>query len=137
MQVAPYIMFNGNCEEALNFYARVFDGRIEGLQYFEGAPMEYSPEDAKKVMHATFHAGEIFLMASDGQQNEGVGGMVTLSINCASEEEINRVFEAMSEGARVTMPLNDTFWGARFGMLTDQFGVNWMFNFDREPKQHK
>ncbi|GAB4094245.1 VOC family protein [Flaviaesturariibacter terrae] len=137
MRLVPYIMFNGNCEEALNFYAKALGGQIQGLQYFENAPMEYSPEDAKKVMHAQFSAGDLFLMASDGQQNEAVGGMVQLSLDFSSEEEINKIFEALSEGARITMPLQDTFWGARFGMLTDQFGVNWMFNFDKGPKQHQ
>jgi PhnB protein len=126
-------MFNGNCEEALNFYANALGGQINGLQYFENAPVEFSSADAKKVMHAQFSAGELFLMASDGQQNEAVGGMVHLSMDCSSEDEINKSFEALSNGARITMPLQDTFWGARFGMLNDKFGVNWMFNYDK-PK---
>jgi PhnB protein len=131
MRVIPYIMFNGNCEEALNFYAKALGGQVMNLQHFEGAPMNVSEDDKKKVLHAQFSAGDIFFMASDGQQNEAVGGMVHMSVDCASEEEINTIFETMSEGARVTMPLQDTFWGARFGMLADQFGVNWMFNYDR------
>ncbi|RYZ22105.1 MAG: VOC family protein [Chitinophagaceae bacterium] len=133
MRLVPYIMFNGNCEEALNFYAKALGGQIQGLQYFEGAPVDTKPEDAKKVMHAQFSAGDLFLMASDGQQNEAVGGMVHLSLDFPSQEEIGATFAALSEGARITMPLQDTFWGARFGMLTDQFGVSWMFNYDK-PK---
>jgi PhnB protein len=133
MTITPYIMFNGNCEAALNFYTKALGGEIKHLQRFEGSPAESMSADAQKVMHAHFEAKGIIFMASDGQENEAVGGMVHLSINFEDAGEIDTVFGALSEGARITMPLQDTFWGARFGMLTDQFGVNWMFNYDK-PK---
>jgi PhnB protein len=131
MQLTPYIMFKGTCEEALNFYAKALNGEIKELHRFEGSPAEGMSTDKQKVMHAHFAANGIFFMASDGDQNEAVGGMVHLSLNFDNAEELEKVFAALSEGARVTMPLQDTFWGARFGMLTDQFGINWMFNQDK------
>jgi len=133
MTVTPYILFNGNCEEAINFYVKALDGEIKEFHRFEGSPVEHMSEDKQKVMHAIFAAKGIVIMAADGNQNEAVAGMVHLSINFDQEGEIDKVFNAMSEGARITMPLEDTFWGARFGMLTDRFGVNWMFNYDK-PK---
>lgn len=133
MTLTPYILFNGNCEEALNFYAKAFNGTIKDLRRFEGSPAENMSADKQKVMHANFEANGIFLMASDG--GKGEGSMVQLSVNVNDAEELNRVFSAMSEGAQVTMPLQDTFWGARFGMLTDKFGVSWMFNHELKKDQ--
>ena len=132
MTLTPYIMFNGTCEEALNFYAKALNGKITDLNRFEGSPAEGMSADTQKVMHATFVAGDLTLMASDGAEAEAAGGMVDLSLNFTDGSEIAKTFEALSEGARVTMPLQDTFWGATFGMLTDKFGVNWMFNHDKE-----
>ena len=131
MTLTPYLMFNGNCEEALNFYAKALNGQIKELHRFEGSPAESMSADKQKVMHAHFAAGDFMFMASDGNENEGVGGMVHLSLNFTDAQQIAKVFEALSEGARITMPLQDTFWGATFGMLTDKFGVNWMFNQDK------
>ena len=133
MTVTPYIMFNGNCEEALNFYAKALNGEIKGLQRFEGTPAEGMSADKEKVMHAQFSAAGLSFMASDGEQNEAVGGMVHLSLDFDDAREQVKVFDALSEGARITMPLQPTFWGATFGMLTDKFGVNWMFNHDQQP----
>ena len=140
MNVTPYIMFNGNCEEALNFYAKALQGEIKNLQRFEGSPAEGMAEEKQQVMHAHFIAKGIYIMASDsgqGAPTETDGGRVHLSINCDTEEEINQAFEGLSEGARITMPLQDTFWGARFGMLSDQFGINWMFNYDKPQGEGK
>lgn len=135
MQLTPYIMFNGNCEEALNFYAQAFHGEIKDLMRFEGSPVENMSADKQKVMHAHFAVdGKIIFMAADGGDqgsSASKGGMMHLSINFQSGEEQQKVFEALSEGGKVTMPLQDTFWGARFGMLTDKYGVNWMFNWDK------
>jgi PhnB protein len=125
-------MFNGNCEEALNFYAKALGGEIKELNRFEGSPAEGMSADKQKVLHAHFVAKGIFFMASDGDKGQE-GGMVHLSISFEQDGEIDTVFNALSEGATITMPLQDTFWGARFGMLRDRFGVNWMFNYDK-PK---
>ena len=133
MTITPYIMFNGTCEEALNFYAKALGGEIKDLNRFEGSPAEGMSADKNKVMHAHFAAKGVFFMASDGNESAAAGGMVHLSLNFEQAGEIDTVFTALSEGATVTMPLQDTFWGARFGMLQDRFGVNWMFNYD-QPK---
>ncbi|RYY88798.1 MAG: VOC family protein [Chitinophagaceae bacterium] len=133
MRLIPYIMFNGTCEEALNFYATALNGEVSQLQHFEGSPAEEMSSDGKKVLHAHFRAGDLFFMASDGQETEAVGGMVHLSLDFDSAEAEQQAFDALSEGARITMPLQETFWGARFGMLTDKFGIAWMFNYDK-PK---
>lgn len=133
MTLTPYIMFNGNCEEALNFYAKALDGKITDMNRFGEAP-ESMGADAQKVMHANFVAGAIHLMASDGNEADATGNMVQLSLNFTDVAEEEKVFAALSEGAQVTMPLQDTFWGARFGMLTDKFGIRWMFNYDK-PQQ--
>jgi PhnB protein len=129
-------MFNGNCEEALKFYANAFGGEIKNLMYYEGSPVENMAVNKKQVMHSHFVAKGILFMASDSGQGgpqATKGGMVHLSINFEEAGEEEKVFNALSEGGKVTMPLQDTFWGARFGMVMDKFGVNWMFNWDK-PK---
>ena len=135
MQIVPYIMFNGNCEEALKFYEKTLGGEIKDLMRFEGSPGENMSEDKQKVMHSHFAVdGNVLFMASDtgfGGAATTHSGMVHLSLNFTDAGHIQQVFAAMSDGGNVTMPLQDTFWGATFGMLTDQFGVNWMFNYDK------
>lgn len=133
MTLTPYIMFPGNCEAALNFYVQALQGEIRDLSRFEGSPAEGMSTDKQKVMHAHFAARGVFFMASDGGNESAPGGMVHLSLNFEEGGQIDTVFNALGEGGKVTMPLQDTFWGARFGMLTDKFGVNWMFNYDK-PK---
>ncbi len=135
--IVPYLNFNGNATEALAFYAKAFDGKVLFQQTFGDSPME-SPADYKdKVMHATFQAGDLTFMVSDSMPGHPVSGgtNLSLSLNFKSVADIDKTFAALSEGATVTMPLQDTFWGAKFGMLTDQFGINWMFNHDYEKKE--
>lgn len=133
MEISPYLMFNGNCEEALNFYVKALNGKIENLMRFEGSPAESMSPDKQKILHATFRAGDVMFMASDGSESLS-GGPVHLSLDFKTAEEEEKVFNALAEGGKVTMALDDTFWGARFGMLTDKFGINWMFNHDKQPK---
>lgn len=137
MQVTPYLTFPGNCEEALNFYAQAFHGQVRNLSRFEGSPAEGMSAEGQKVLHAHFVAKKIFFMASDSGDAawKATGGnMVHLSVNFDEASELEKVFKALSDGATITMPLQDTFWGARFGMLTDKFGINWMFNYDYEKE---
>ncbi len=126
-------MFNGQCEEALNFYAKTLGGEIKHLSRFEGSPAESMSSDKQKILHATFEAGEVIFMSSDSGEDGTIspnGGMVHLTIDVKTAKELDKVFNALSEEGRITMPLQDAFWGARFGMLTDKFGVNWMFNHE-------
>lgn len=130
-------MFNGNCEEALNFYAKALGGKIVHLSRYEGSPMENMASDKQKIMHATLIAKDIMIMgADDGQEEkENTGsGAIHLNISFDNPDEEEKVFNALVEGGRLTMPLQDTFWGSKFGMLTDKFGNHWMFNYDK-PKQ--
>lgn len=135
MQLTPYIIFNGNCEEALKFYEKALGGQIKDLMRYEGSPVENMSADKNKVMHSHFAVdGNILFMASDSGQGGPVAsqsGMIHLSLNFKDAGRIQNVFNALSDGGTVTMPLQDTFWGATFGMLTDSYGVNWMFNYDK------
>lgn len=135
--IVPYLNFNGNAGEALDFYTKAFDGKVVFQQKFGDSPMDVPADFKDKVMHATFQAGSLTIMASDCGPNQSVspGTNYALSLNFKSVDDIERTFAALSPGAQITMALEDTFWGARFGMLTDKFGINWMFNHDYEKKE--
>jgi PhnB protein len=125
----PYLNFDGNTREAMTFYHNALGGNLS-IQSF--GDVDPSTPDAMKnrVMHARLDNGSAVLMASDTMPEHKFvqGTNVHVNVDCATVEEIERYFKAMSESAQITMPLADQFWGARFGMLTDKFGVNWMFN---------
>ena len=131
--IKAYLAFNGNCRDAMNFYKECFGGNLE-IMTFENSPMAAEmPADAQKgVMHSSLTLDNgVSIMASDGmpgQENVIFGSVVTLYLECASLEEQKQHFDAISKGAKVTVPLADTFWGSRFGMLIDKFGINWMFD---------
>jgi PhnB protein len=134
--VTPYIMFNGNCEEAMEFYADALDGDIISMQRY-GESQPDTPEEFKnRIMHSVIAADDVVIMASDGMPTDPrvVGTNISLSLDFESLEEQQETFDALAEGGSVTMPLQDTFWGARFGMLTDKFGIGWMFNYDVEEE---
>ena len=137
--IVPYLNFNGNAAEALAFYGKALNGAILFQQTFGESPMEVAPAFKNKIMHATFKAGDLTIMASDVNEKDQVttGTNISLSLNFTELDRINKTFEAMSEGSVITMPLQDTFWGARFGMLTDAFGINWMFNYDYPKEESK
>lgn len=127
----PYIYFNGNAKEALEMYAVAFGGQIVFAQTYAESSQEAKPEMKDKIMHAMLTAGELTIMASDVEEKDvKEGNLVSLSMDFDNVEEMEKTFNALSDDANITMPLQDTFWGARFGMLTDKFGVNWMFNHD-------
>lgn len=140
--VNVYLTFNGNCEEAFNFYKSVFGGEFPYIGRFgEMPPSEdgkANPEDANKIMHVSLPISkETMLMGSDtgGEWSAHFkqGTNYAISINTDSREEADKLFNGLSEGGKVTMPLANTFWGAYFGMFTDKFGINWMVNYD-EPR---
>jgi PhnB protein len=136
--IVPYLTFNGNAAEALAFYSKAFDGEILFQQTFGDSPMEVPEGQKNNIMHATFKAGELTLMASDCMPGQAVqtGTNTSLSLNFTSPEAIKKVFAAMSDGAKITMPLEETFWNALFGMMTDKYGINWMFNHDLAKKDN-
>lgn len=130
--ITPYLHFNGNAEEALAFYKNVFGGEVIFRQTYGESPLESPKEWKDKLMHAVFQAGSLTLMVSDVRHPEVVSGTNTsLSLNFKHEDDLSHIFALISEGGQITFPLQDTFWGAKFGMLTDQFGINWMFNLEK------
>ena len=130
MEVQPYLNFAGNCEDALNFYKENLHGEIPMLSYFESARMEVPQAYKKKVLHSVLKIGKATIMASDSLPDHPfiVGNNISLSLNFDDIATMETAFQNLSAGGKVTMPLQDTFWGARFGMLTDKFAINWMFN---------
>jgi PhnB protein len=137
--ITPYINFNGNGAEALAFYAKALDGKIVHSQTFGESGMPISEDAKNRIMHALFEADKLQFMISDCQPGKEVtsGSQVHLSLNFDSLDLINKTFTNLSDGGSITMELQDTFWGARFGMLVDKFGVNWMFNFDYPKEENK
>ena len=130
MQLEPYLFFHGRCEEALNFYKDCLRGEIVGMSRFEGSPMEgnVDADYRNKIMHASFVAGDVKFMASDGRPGAGRDGENDIALSLATNDaaEGERVFAALADGGTVSMPLADAFWGGRFGQVTDRFGVQWM-----------
>jgi PhnB protein len=132
MQLEPYLLFDGKCEEALNFYKGAFRGEIEGLSRWSEMPKDaggppVTPETANRVMHASFKSDGVSFMASDATPGKVYGeGPISLSVATTDVAEAERVFNYLAAGGNVEMPMTDTFWGAKFGMLTDKFGIDWM-----------
>lgn len=142
--INPYLTFNGNCEEAFEFYRSVFGGEFPYVGRFSEMPdsPEYtiSEADKNKIMHMSLPiSNETTLMGSDTtEQHAGeliTGNNFSISINCDSQEETTRIFNALADGATIRMPLNKTFWGSYFGMLVDRFGISWMLNCDLSKEQ--
>lgn len=130
MKLVPYLHFRGNAEEAMNFYANALGGNIAYIQRYGDSPMPSDEDYKQKIMHGRFVFGDNLIMISDVFKGQEVStnGNIQLSVDVAENEQLEEVFNKMAEGGKVTMPLQDTFWGARFGMLKDKFGVSWMFN---------
>jgi PhnB protein len=131
MHVNPYLFFNGNCEAAFKYYAESLNGKITALLPHEGTPAEQHvpAEWRKKIMHAHMTIGDTALMGSDSppeHYKKPQGFSVTLQV--AKPEEAERAFQALAKGGTVTMPIAQTFFAQRFGMLVDQFGIPWMIN---------
>ena len=131
-QVQPYLFFDGRCEEAIEFYKSALGAKVDMMMRFKDSPEPVPPGmcppgSDDKVMHAALRIGNTVVMASDGM----AGGKpefkgFSLSVNAANEAEADKVFDALGEGGKVTMPLAKTFYSPRFGMVTDKFGVGWM-----------
>jgi PhnB protein len=125
----PYLSFGGNAEAALNFYAQALGGRVTELKRFSEAPQMPHP-NKHEILHGRVEAENIRIMASDGKKDLPKMGRISLSLDFTDNAELDRVFTSLSAGGTVTMPVAEQFWGARFGMLTDKFGIDWMLNCD-------
>jgi PhnB protein len=135
--INAYLTFAGNCRQAMTFYYECFGGQLQ-MHPFEGSPMgEKMPVELRQtIMHSNIVKDGLTIMASDGMNKDELiqGNTITLSLNCDTEVEIDNYFSKLSQGGQITMPLADQFWGAKFGMLTDKFGMKWMLNFDRKKQ---
>ena len=139
--INPYLTFNGNCEEAFNFYKTVFGAEIPYLGRFKDMPDDpkypISDEYKNKIMHVSLPISkETTLMGSDtgGEWAKGFtqGNNFSISINTDSKDEADRLFNELSESGKVIMAMNLTFWNSYFGMFTDKFGITWMVSFDEK-----
>ncbi len=138
MKLNTYLTFNGTCEEAMNFYKNIFNGEFTTFMRFEDAPADAFPvadEHKNLVMHCTLEFDGATLMASDTNEPEHLvtGSNYHLSIN-ASEAQGEATFNALSNGGNIMMPYTDVFWGGKFGMLVDKFGIQWMVSSDHKPE---
>jgi PhnB protein len=143
--VNVYLTFNGNCEEAFTFYKSVFGGEFPYMGRFKDMPAEEGKKmtgmDAERIMHVSLPISkETMLMGSDtgGEwaASYSAGNNFSISINTDSKDEADRLFNGLSAGGMVTMPMNKTFWGDYFGMFADKFGISWMVSFN-EAQQKK
>jgi PhnB protein len=135
MQVQPYLFFDGRCDEALEFYKKAIDAKVDMMMRFKDAPDQsmISPGSHDKVMHAAVHIGETQILMSDGRclgKPNFQGFALTITAPDAAEGE--RRFNALAEGGQVQMPLAETFFASRFGMVADKFGVGWMILVEKK-----
>ena len=144
-KINPYLNFKGNTEEAFDFYKSVFGGEFAMLMRFKDLPNQegcenMSDAEKEKIMHVALPISDgHVLMASDtiGEHADSfaVGNNISLSIAADSKAEADKIFNGLSNGGTITMPLSDTFWGAYFGMCKDKFGISWMINYDYPQSQ--
>ena len=134
MKLIPYLHFAGNARDVLNFYKDALGGNIVQLGTYGESPMPSDEDYKDKVMHARFVFDGNMIMVSDVFKGQPVStnGNIQLSVDVDNESKLDEVFNKMAEGGTVTMPLADQFWGAKFGMLIDKFGVSWMFNCEKK-----
>jgi len=138
-EITAYLNFDGNCREAMTFYQQCLGGELFVMTFGEGASQgafEAPPEARDRVLHARLANGATVVMASDTMPGMPFreGNNVWLSLNCDSVDEVRKVFDALGAGGREVMAPHDSFWGARFAMLTDRFGMDWMLSHEL-PKQ--
>lgn len=130
-QLNPYLTFDGNCEEAINFYQSILGGETDFKRFSDGpADMPIDEGQNNKIMHVLFTFNGCTLMASDSGGHYPVhqGNNVHLSLYFPNKEKAAAAFEKFSEGGMVTAPFKEVFWGGSFGSVTDKFGISWLFN---------
>ena len=134
MQLNPYLMFDGRCQEAFSFYAKVLGGEIVAMLPHRGTPAaDHVPEEwLDKILHARLEVGGQVLMASDAPPASGQAPQgFSVSLGVDSPEEAERIFGALAENGTVTLPIGPTFFAGRFGMLTDEYGIPWMITCEQ------
>lgn len=139
--INPYINFNGNAEEAFNFYKSVFGGEFARIMRFKDISSPEFPvaeNDANKIMHIALPIGKNILMANDVPESMGLvnenENRSKISISAESREEADKIFIGLSAGGNIEAPIGDSPWGQYFGMFRDKFGIEWMVDFDPKYK---
>lgn len=132
-QITPYLSFDGNAKQALEFYKEVLGAEIIGVQTFGEADYPTPPEADQRVMHAKLSKGDLSLMFSDTfpGQSVVVGNNITLTLEPESEEEIQNLYDSLIKNGKALMELENTFWGAKYGRVQDQFGIIWELNYQK------
>lgn len=132
--VQPYLIFNGNCEEAVKFYCDVFGGESQFSHKYKESPVDVTADWKEKIMHTNFSISGDQLMASDcfPGQEPVKGNNIHLSVNFDKKADMTIPFNKLATGGKITMPIQKTFWGANFGQLVDRYGNSWMFNQELE-----
>lgn len=132
VKFTPYLNFNGNCREAMEFYRSVFGGKIETMMTFGESPMGADVPEGERnaILHASLKVGDEWLLASDAPPSMGYQAPQGLAVTVALEDaaEGKRIFDQLAAGGTVTMPFDKTFWADGFGMCTDRYGIPWMVN---------
>jgi PhnB protein len=134
--VIPYLNFNGNTAEVMNFYKSVLGGDLT-MQTFGEANMAEDPKDKDLIVHASLKSGSVVIMASDTMPStpSTAGTNFRLSLQGQDAKSLTDIFNKLSQGGEVEMPLAKQFWGDTFGMLTDRFGTHWQVNISGPPQQ--
>ena len=138
MPVTPYLFFDGRCEEAIEFYKKALGAEVDMMMRFSESPEKPPPDKVapgseNKIMHSCFRVGGAPVMASDGcAQGKPKFEGFSLSLNAKNEADADRMFAALSDGGEVRMPLGQTFFARRFGMVADRFGVGWMIILEKQ-----
>jgi PhnB protein len=139
-EIIPYLMFGGDAEKALRLYEKVLGAKVENLLRYKDGPAgppgcEPSSEDAQRVMHALLQLGPLKIMAGDCPSSMGKpsGENVQICLEFDDPQELRRKFDGLADKGTVRLPVQDTFWGAVFGMVTDSYGIQWMFSHTK-PK---
>jgi PhnB protein len=129
MQVQPYLFFEGRCDEAIEFYKKALGAKVDMLMRFKDAPDQsmVTPQSKEKVMHAAVRVGDAQILMSDGRCQDGAKFEgFSLAVSAPNAAEAERMFNALADGGQVRMPMAETFFSPRFGMVADKFGVGWM-----------
>ncbi|MFD1737005.1 VOC family protein [Bacillus salitolerans] len=132
-QATPYLMFDGNARDALDYYTEVFQGEVIEVRTYGEANFPTPPEADDKIIHAKFKKGELLLMLSDSFPGSPVhiGNNIALTLDLESEAEIQNLYDRLTEKGTVLMELQDTFWGAKYGKVKDPLGVIWDLNYTK------
>jgi PhnB protein len=141
--INPYLNFDGNCEEAFNFYKSIFGGEFQTIMRFKDAPLNSMPNDGSDgnwLLHVALPIGKVggILMGSDRPKSFPMGARndsFSVSVDTESEAEARKLFDALSKGGNITMPFDKTFWGSLFGMFTDKYGIQWMVGYSLPQTQ--